>query len=530
MFLSQLGQHQYESWIRPQPQPDIRDCGDHWQVIFRLASRFKLDWFRTHLGAATSQNLQQALGKPVELHFVLAARERATPLSANFKAPLAGAAFSTKVAAKNRLDSKADSSSSTVNHATENSAASPLPPSVSLAPTTGRPRTTKSGKAVPAPTMVGQDAAAAASTSNSNNAADAVAQTAPAFIPAPRTEEAQRLSGLNSRQTFDTLIVGKSNQMAHAAASQVGSHPGHSYNPLFIYGGVGLGKTHLLHAIGNLAISQGRHRVQYIHAERFVSDVVRAYQRRNFDAFKQHYHSLDVLLIDDVQFFAGKDKTQEEFFYAFEALLNQSSQVVLTSDTYPRALREMDQRLLSRFDAGLTVAVEPPEMEMRVAILKQNAALAHTMLPDDVAFYIAKNVRSNVRELEGSLRKVLANASFSQKPITVEMARLALRDFISAVNRTVSVDNIQKTVAQFYRISVEELLSRQRPQHIALPRQIAMYLSKELTQKSLPDLGLLFAGRDHTTILHAYRKIAAQRATSPEFNQQLHILEQSIKG
>ena len=364
---------------------------------------------------------------------------------------------------------------------------------------------------------------------------------APAAAQAPAVEESSEMgedlrgSGpknrLNSMLTFETLVEGTANRMARAAAMHVATMPGHLYNPLFIYGGVGLGKTHLMHAVGNrlLADKPGA-RVLYIHAEQFVSDVVKAYQRKTFDEFKARYHSLDLLLIDDVQFFANKERTQEEFFNAFEALLAKKSHIVMTSDTYPKGLADIHERLVSRFDSGLTVAIEPPELEMRVAILINKARVEGSEMPEEVAFFVAKNVRSNVRELEGALRKILAYSRFNQKEISIALAREALRDLLSIQNRQISVENIQKTVADYYKIKVADMYSKKRPASIARPRQIAMYLAKELTQKSLPEIGELFGGRDHTTVLHAVRKIGGERQQMTELNQQLHVLEQTLKG
>jgi chromosomal replication initiator protein len=336
---------------------------------------------------------------------------------------------------------------------------------------------------------------------------------------------------LNAALTFDTLVAGRANQMARTAALHVAGAPGAMYNPLFIYGGVGLGKTHLVHAVGNALLKDNPNaRVLYLHAEQFISDVVKNYQRKTFDELKAKYHNLDLLLIDDVQFFAGKDRTQEEFFNAFEALLSKRAHIIMTSDTYPKGLVDIDERLTSRFDAGLTVAIEPPELEMRVAILMRKAAVENTEMPEDVAFFIAKNVRANVRELEGALRKVLAYSRFSHKDININLARDALKDLLSIQNRQISVENIQKTVADFYKIKVADMYSKKRPASIARPRQIAMYLAKDMTKKSLPEIGELFGGRDHTTVLHAVRKITAERTTNPELNQQLHVLEQTLKG
>ncbi len=343
----------------------------------------------------------------------------------------------------------------------------------------------------------------------------------------PRREQ----SRINTDLTFDSFVTGKANQLARAAAIQVANNPGVSYNPLFFYGGVGLGKTHLIHAIGNQVMAdQPGAKIRYIHAEQYVRDVVTAYQRKGFDDFKHYYHSLDMLLIDDIQFFGGKSRTQEEFFYAFEALIAAKKQIIITSDTYPKEITGMDDRLISRFDSGLTVAIEPPELEMRVAILLKKAKQEGVTFSDDVAFFVAKHLRSNVRELEGALRKILAYSRFHGKDITIDVVKEALKDLLSVQNRQISVENIQKTVADFFNIKVADMYSKRRPANIARPRQIAMYLAKELTQKSLPEIGELFGGRDHTTVLHAVRKIALDRTKNPECNHELHVLEQTLKG
>jgi chromosomal replication initiator protein len=366
-----------------------------------------------------------------------------------------------------------------------------------------------------------------------NAAADNTAPAMPVITPDnviannPRREQ----SRVNPELTFDNFVTGKANQLARAAAIQVANNPGVSYNPLFFYGGVGLGKTHLIHAIGNQVMAdQPGARIRYIHAEQYVRDVVTAYQRKGFDDFKHYYHSLDMLLIDDIQFFGGKSRTQEEFFYAFEALIAAKKQIIITSDTYPKEITGMDDRLISRFDSGLTVAIEPPELEMRVAILMKKAESEGVVLNDDVAFFVAKHLRSNVRELEGALRKILAYSRFHGKEITIDVVKEALKDLLSVQNRQISVENIQKTVADFFNIKVADMYSKRRPANIARPRQIAMYLAKELTQKSLPEIGELFGGRDHTTVLHAVRKIAADRQKNAECNHELHVLEQTLKG
>lgn len=339
-------------------------------------------------------------------------------------------------------------------------------------------------------------------------------------------------SRLNVDLTFDNFVTGKANQLARAAALQVAENPGTSYNPLFLYGGVGLGKTHLIHAIGNAMVTAGHGvRVRYVHADQYVSDVVKAYQRKAFDDFKRYYHSLDLLLIDDIQFFSGKSRTQEEFFYAFEAMVAQRKQIIITSDTYPKELAGIDSRLISRFDSGLTVAIEPPELEMRVAILLRKAEQEGLVMPEEVAFFIAKHLRSNVRELEGALKKVVAYARFHGKDVAnVDICKDALKDLLSVSSGQVTVENIQKTVADYYKIKVADMYSKRRPANIAMPRQVAMYLAKELTQKSLPDIGDMFGGRDHTTVLHAVRKIADLRAKQADLNHTLHVLEQTLKG
>ena len=336
-------------------------------------------------------------------------------------------------------------------------------------------------------------------------------------------------SRLNAAFTFDSFVEGKSNQLARAAAMQVGENPGSAYNPLFIYGGVGLGKTHLMHAIGNLIVSRvGSAKVAYVHSERFVSDMVRGLQHNSIAEFKRSYRSLDALLIDDIQFFAGKERSQEEFFHTFNALLEGQRQIVLTCDRYPKEVSGLEERLKSRFGWGLTVAIEPPELETSVAILMSKAATERDVFPEEVAFFIAQRIRSNVRELEGALRRVLANARFTGQPITIEFAKEALRDVLALQDKLVTVENIQKTVAEYFKIRVADLLSKRRSRSIARPRQIAMALAKELTTHSLPEIGDGFGGRDHTTVLHACRRIKALRDTetrvAEDYNNLLRTL------
>ena len=359
---------------------------------------------------------------------------------------------------------------------------------------------------------------------------------APPPSPAPVTQKdraakasSREVSRLNPAFAFDTFVTGKANELARAAATQVAERPGAAYNPLFIYGGVGLGKTHLIQAIGNRLREQTPEtKIRYIHAEQYVSDVVRAYQHKAFDDFKRYYHSLDLLLIDDIQFFSGKSRTQEEFFYAFNALIEAHKQVVITCDTYPKEIAGIENRLISRFGWGLTVAVEPPELEMRVAILLKKAEAEDVRLDEAVAFFLAKHIQSNVRELEGGLKRVLAFARFSGRELTVELCREALRDLLAIQHRQVSIDNIQRTVADYYKIKVAEMYSKKRSRNVARPRQVAMALAKELTQLSLPDIGEAFGGRDHTTVLHACRRIALLKSTNSEitrdFNSLLNVL------
>jgi chromosomal replication initiator protein len=466
---AELPEQQFNTWIRPLPPALVSNGEGDLVISLRVPNRFKLDWIRNQYAGRIESILSELAGKPARLELALAAREGTGAVA----------------------------------------------------------------QALPAnrPIAVGQVLHNGLKPVAVSHEAPPAAVEAPAIqVPANLAPSASR-HRINSALTFDTLVPGRANQMARTAALHVAGAPGAMYNPLFIYGGVGLGKTHLIHAVGNaLLADKPDARVLYLHAEQFISDVVKNYQRKTFDELKAKYHSLDLLLIDDVQFFAGKDRTQEEFFNAFEALLAKRAHIIMTSDTYPKGLVDIDERLTSRFDAGLTVAIEPPELEMRVAILIKKAEAEGAPMPEDVAFFIAKNVRANVRELEGALRKVLAYSRFSHKEINIQLAREALKDLLSIQNRQISVENIQKTVADFYKIKVADMYSKKRPASIARPRQIAMYLAKELTQKSLPEIGELFGGRDHTTVLHAVRKIGGERQKNTELNQQLHVLEQTLKG
>jgi chromosomal replication initiator protein len=472
---AELPPHQFNTWIRPLPPGQLRQGEDGKMVVsVRVPNRFKLDWIRSQYASQIEGVLGELAQQPVALELALAPRDAGTPQGTAF-------ASSAPVAANGALNGM-------------------------------------SGALSAAQAFQAAGGPQAGTHPNNGNAA--------AGLP-PMANRHK----LNAAHTFDTFVAGRANQMARTAALHVAGAPGVMYNPLFIYGGVGLGKTHLMHAVGNALLKDNPNaQVLYLHAEQFISDVVKNYQRKTFDELKAKYHSLDLLLIDDVQFFAGKERTQEEFFNAFEALLAKRAHIIMTSDTYPKGLVDIDTRLTSRFDAGLTVAIEPPELEMRVAILMRKAEADGSPMPEDVAFFIAKNVRANVRELEGALRKVLAYSRFSHKDISITLAREALKDLLSIQNRQVGVENIQKTVADFYKIKIADMYSKKRPASIARPRQIAMYLAKELTQKSLPEIGELFGGRDHTTVLHAVRKIGSERTKNTELNQQLHVLEQTLKG
>ncbi len=355
----------------------------------------------------------------------------------------------------------------------------------------------------------------------------------PNTLPATRSEDpGYERSRLNPEFTFDALVSGRANDLARAAAQQCAQNPGTSYNPLFIYGGVGLGKTHLAHALGNEVWRQNPLRVvRYIHAHDYIADVVRAYQQKAFDVLKRYYSSLDLLIIDDIQFLGGnKERTQEEFFFAFNALIEAKKQIVITCDTFPKDIQGIEDRLISRFDWGLTVTIEPPELEMRVAILKKKAESTQIPLSDDVAFLIAKHLRSNVRELEGALNRVVAYARFHGRDITLEVAKEALKDIIGATNRQITLELIQKTVADYFKIKVADMYSQRRTRAIARPRQVAMWLGRELTPHSLPEIGDAFGGRDHTTVMHACRTVADLRRTDNTLNNDLHVLLQTIKG
>jgi len=334
---------------------------------------------------------------------------------------------------------------------------------------------------------------------------------------------------LNTRFTFDTFVEGKSNQLARAASRQVADNPGHGYNPLFIYGGVGLGKTHLMHAIGNhIRLNNPSARVIYLHSERYVQEMVGSIKSNTIEDFKNFYRSVNALLIDDIQFFAGKDRSQEEFFHTFNALVEQGQQIVMTCDRYPKEIEGLEERLKSRFGWGLTVAVEPPDLETRVAILQSKADQSQINLPSDVAFFVAKRIRANVRELEGALRRVVATAQFTGRPITIESTKDALKDLIAAQAKLITLDNIQRTVADYYNLKINDIIGNRRSRSVARPRQIAMSLAKELTNHSLPEIGKAFGGRDHTTVIHACKKVAELRESDTKIDDDYNILLRTL--
>jgi chromosomal replication initiator protein len=369
----------------------------------------------------------------------------------------------------------------------------------------------------------------------SEDQVESITSGKPVMTPAHRFVEKESPSAikhvctLNRSLIFDNFVEGKSNQLGLAAARQVAENPGKAYNPLFIYGGVGLGKTHLMHAIGNQIMeTKPDAKVAYLHSERFVADMVKALLNNSMNDFKRYYRSLDALLIDDIQFFADKDRTQEEFFHTFNALLEGNQQIILTSDRYPKEIKGVEERLKSRFGWGLTVAIEPPELETRVAILMTKAEESKIDLANEVAFFIAKRIRSNVRELEGALRRVIANAQFTGKPITLDFTKEALRDLLKLQDRLVTIENIQKTVAEYFKIKVSDVLSKRRSRSVARPRQVAMALARELTNHSLPEIGESFGGRDHTTVLHACDKIKQLRESDNDVQEDYHNLFRTL--
>ncbi|MGA8033799.1 MAG: chromosomal replication initiator protein DnaA [Casimicrobiaceae bacterium] len=476
VFERELTPQQFATWIKP------LTCSDAPGRLRLVApNRFVLQWVKDRFGGRIEAVAREAAGEELAVEFAVA-DARATTQSAHGRpsgAPVAkGGSF----------------------HVAADASAAPAPPATSIG-------------------------AAAADRPASENPPS----MGPLAIK-PGGNRRVEPGGLNPGFTFQAFVAGKANQLARAAGLQVAEHPT-SYNPLFVYGGVGLGKTHLIQAIAHqLLLQNPEAKIRYIHAETYVSDVVRAYQHKAFDDFKRHYRSLDLLLIDDIQFFGGKSRTQEEFFYLFNTLIEAHRQVVITCDTFPKEIEGIEERLISRFGWGLTVALEPPELEMRVAILLSKAASVGVSLDEQVAFFIAKHIRSNVRELEGALKRILAYASFHGQEITLAMTKEALRDLLAVQNRQISIDNIQKTVADYYKVRISDMHSKKRSRAVARPRQVAMALAKELTQLSLPEIGSNFGGRDHTTVLHACRQIAKLRDSMPELNHDVNFLLQVLRS
>jgi chromosomal replication initiator protein len=485
-----LPEQQIRTWLQPLHAELV---GDGSGLKIYVASRFKMDYTRSQYNAIITKALEHVAGRPI------------TPLFA---------------VGKPKPQAPEKKPGGAISEATTNTTIAHQAPSTS-SPGFGRQH--KSAGELKERVLVGDTTPLDAPLSPSQN-----------LKSRGKTEEGQH--HLNPSLHFDNMVVGSANHMAHAAGMHVASVGADvNYNPLFVYGASGLGKTHLLHAIGNHYLKQHpKARVLYIHADKFVNDVVTAFRYNNFKDFRQLYANLDLLMIDDVQEFSvgDKAKTLEEFFYIFQTLLSKHSLIILTSDTYPKELSKIPERLVSRFVSGLTVALEPPQLEMRVAILLKKAEEAGIKLPEDVAFFIAKNVQSNVRELEGALRNVHAYAQFQKKGqgLSIHTAREALRDLLSAHKRQITIENIQKTVADYYHLKIADMHSKRRPANIAKPRQIAMYLAKEMTQKSLPEIGSSFGGRDHTTVLHAVKKINKEHQTDEQLRHELHILEQSLKG
>ncbi|AME23442.1 MULTISPECIES: chromosomal replication initiator protein DnaA [Burkholderiaceae] len=514
----ELTPQQYVTWIKPLALVDFD--ADASTLRIAAPNRFKLDWVKSQFSGRIADLARDFWKAPVDIQFVLDPKATARKAMGGAPAPVPAASSPAQQPPRPQVEA---SSSDRPNggHANASAHINALAAEAAQDAQSRQHNDQSDHADLDLPSLDANEAAAARRTWRPGGTASSNGEN----------DSAYERSKLNPVLTFDNFVTGKANQLARAAAIQVADNPGISYNPLFLYGGVGLGKTHLIHAIGNqLLQDKAGARIRYIHAEQYVSDVVKAYQRKAFDDFKRYYHSLDLLLIDDIQFFSGKSRTQEEFFYAFEALVANKAQVIITSDTYPKEISGIDDRLISRFDSGLTVAIEPPELEMRVAILMRKAQSEGVSLSEDVAFFVAKHLRSNVRELEGALRKILAFSRFHGREISIELTKEALKDLLTVQNRQISVENIQKTAADFYNIKVADMYSKKRPANIARPRQIAMYLAKELTQKSLPEIGELFGGRDHTTVLHAVRKISAERGTDAQLNHELHVLEQTLKG
>ena len=469
----ELPSQQFNTWIRP-----LQVDGDQAEIRLYAPNRFVLDWVNDKYLNRIQELLDDlSQGQAPMVSLLIGSRRRATPAAA----PAAPAA-----------------PAPTPRPIDPTPAAAPVTPAVTPVVVSSQPAADHAG--------------ADATAEFAGNSQPGTSQPPPTLI--------KHTSLLNRSFTFENFVEGKSNQLARAAAWQVADNPKHGYNPLFLYGGVGLGKTHLMHAVGNHLLKKNpAAKIVYLHSERFVADMVKALQMNAINDFKRYYRSVDALLIDDIQFFAKKERSQEEFIHTFNALLEGGQQVILTSDRYPKEIDGLEERLKSRFGWGLTVAVEPPELETRVAILMKKAEQSRVDLPHDAAFFIAQRIRSNVRELEGALKRVIASAHFMGRDITIELIRESLKDLLALQDKLVSIDNIQRTVAEYYKIKVADVLSKRRSRSVARPRQVAMALSKELTNHSLPEIGDAFGGRDHTTVLHATRKIAELRETDADIRE-----------
>ena len=497
---SEIPAQQFKPWIKPLVYLGY-DESEH---VLRLGvpNHFKLNWVKSQFESRIEAIARDSIDGQLSVRFEIyrSDNEEPQPLPSRIGQPRAGASAATR----------------------GNGVSTDAMPSGDAA-----------GEPTEAPPDTQPEADTSPSRSRGPYAASATPSTAPyggdPFAPDPSAPDSQ--TRLRPELTFDSFVHGKANQIAWSAALQIVERPGTAYNPLFLYGGVGLGKTHLLHAVGNAILERSkRARVRYIHAQDYFDEMVRGIQRKSIQDFKRKYQSLDLLLVDDIQFLGGKERTQEEFFYTFEALLSARKQLIITSDTYPKELSAFEDRLVSRFGSGLIVEIEPPELEMRVAILLKKAEQTGEKLPEEVAFFIAKNLRSNVRELEGALLRVVAFARFRGRALNVDLAREALKDLLELSRPPISIDSIQRTAADFFKIKVADMYSKRRPAHIARARQVAMYFAKELTQKSFPEIGEAFGGRDHTTVMHAVKRIAELRQHDQEWNRQLHVLEQTLRG
>ena len=519
LLKTELPEQQFNTWIRPLKSEDT----DPSSLTLVAPNRFVLDWVNDKFRARIEDLAKQLSGNlSYPVNIVSSAKQ------ANFLQTKTQGFFTERSLEKtnkdlNRLDARKSTSEQVYYPGLSGAELEQLPSSLSKTPKD-------------------LDASLSSSHLDSNFDANSQVELHPLnSAPVNGASHSQRItkadieggmqhkSSLNSDFVFDNFVQGKSNQLALAAATQVAENPGGSYNPLFIYGGVGLGKTHLMHAVGNALRSRTQNaNVVYLHSERFVADMVKALQLNAINDFKRYYRSVDALLIDDIQFFAGKERSQDEFFHTFNALLEGGHQIIVTCDKYPKEIKGLEERLKSRFGWGLTVAIEPPELETRVAILKSKAEQAKVFLPNDAAFFIAQRIRSNVRELEGALKRVIANAQFVKQEISVELVREALKDLLALQDRLVSIDNIQRVVAEYYKIKISDLHSKRRSRSVARPRQVAMYLSKDLTNHSLPEIGESFGGRDHTTVLHACRKIKELISSDADINEDVKNLLRTL--